>query len=107
METAGARHAFDRLDPAPLALEAEHQAGEHRLSVHEHGAGAALSELASVLGAGEIQVLAEDFEKGLVGSEGGFDGFAVQGEADVRPGEIGLSRLARSSHNSRTLIPLF
>ena len=57
---------FDRLDAAALALDRQHQAGEHRLAVDEHRARAALAELAAVLGAGEVEILAEHLEQGLV-----------------------------------------
>src|SRR5262249_53948292 len=57
METARVRHALDGLDVPSLALEAQVQTGEHRLSVHEHRAGPALAELAPVLGPGQPQVL--------------------------------------------------
>ena len=48
-----------------VALDAEHQAREHRLAVDEHRARAALAQLAAVLGAGELQVLPQHFEQRL------------------------------------------
>src|SRR5262249_61158326 len=39
MEPARIRHPLDGSDGFSLALEAEVETGEHRLSVHEHGAG--------------------------------------------------------------------
>ena len=82
MEPAGPRHPLDGLDAAALALEAEHEAREHRLAVHEHRAGAALAELAAVLGARQAQVLAQHLEQRLVRREGRLDRLAVHDEAD-------------------------
>jgi len=41
MERAALRHAFHSFDPVAGAGEAEHQTGEDRRGVDEHGAGAA------------------------------------------------------------------
>ena len=55
MQAAVGHQAFDGLDLAAVALDAEDQAREHRLAVEQHGAGAALAELAAVLGAAEVR----------------------------------------------------
>src|SRR3989441_13002086 len=78
MERAARRHPLDRLDPAPGAGEAEHQTGEDRRGVEQHGTGAALAQLAAVLGAREPQVLPQHLEQGVVRRGGGLDRFAVQ-----------------------------
>ena len=54
---------------APSHSSAEHQAREHGLAVHEHGAGAALAQLAAVLRAREAHVLAQHLEQRLVRRE--------------------------------------
>jgi hypothetical protein len=64
-------------DPPVLALRGQRQARQHRLVVDEDGAGAALAELAAVLGAGEPQVLAQHLEQRLVVVDERVDGFAV------------------------------
>ena len=51
VEVVSRRQAFDGQNRPAVALEAEHEAGEHRLSVEQHRAGAAFSELAPVFGA--------------------------------------------------------
>src|SRR5882724_3175463 len=73
------------LDRTAFAIEREREAGKHRHAVDHHRAGAALAELATVLGSGEIHVLAQDFEKGLIRREGNLLGLAVdlQREMDV------------------------
>src|SRR3989449_7288684 len=85
-------HPLDGFHPMPRARQAEHQTGKHGLAVHEHGAGAALAQLAAVLRAGETQVLAQHFEQGLVGREGDLDGLAVQLERDLHFGVGHLSK---------------
>src|SRR5438132_790358 len=79
-------HPLDRLHAMPRAREAEHQAGEHGLPVHEHGARAALAQLAAMLRAGETHVFTQHFEQGLVRREGHFDRLAIQLEGDLRLG---------------------
>src|SRR5829696_8904485 len=77
------RHAFDRLDAAFFGVEAEHEAREHRAAVHEHGAGAALAQLAAVLRAGQGEVFAQHLQKRLVRREGDLGLLTVEGETDV------------------------
>src|SRR5205823_4140759 len=76
-------HPLDGFDVPPGAREAEHQTGKHGLPVHQHGAGAALAQLAAVFRAGETQVFAQHFQQRLVGREGDFDGLAVQLEGQL------------------------
>src|SRR6266851_7556014 len=61
MELATLRHSFDRAHGVTGAREAQHQARQHRCSIQQHRAGAALAQLAAVLRAGESQILAQDF----------------------------------------------
>src|SRR5213595_2157826 len=95
MERAARRHPLDRLDPAPGAGEAEHQTGEDRRAVDEHGAGTALAQLAAVLRARQPRIFAQHFEQRLVGRERDLDGLAVQLQCDFR---LGVGR----GHGSET-----
>ncbi len=70
MQLAVGAEAFYGQDFFSLAFEGEEQAGENWFAIEEDGAGAALSEFAAVFGAGVVEVFAEDFEQGFVGSEG-------------------------------------
>src|SRR5262249_38648410 len=85
MEAAPLRHPLDRRDPAPLDLDRQHEAGENGLAVDEHGAGAALPELAPVLGAGEPEVLAKYLQEGLVDRRERLAGLVVDGQGDTDP----------------------
>src|SRR6266480_360152 len=84
MQLRAAAEAFDRFHRAALALGGEHQAGKLRRAVDQHGAGAALAQLAAVLGAGEAEVLAQHFEKRLVPGAGQLDGLAVDAQAELQ-----------------------
>src|SRR3989440_5382407 len=83
---AAAGHSFDRAHTPSRTGEAEHQTGEYGGVVDEHGARAALTQLAAVLGAREAQVLAQHLEQRLVRREGHLDGIAVHVERDLRLG---------------------
>src|SRR5438270_3200488 len=94
------REAFDGHDIASAAVDAEHQARQHRLAIEEHRARAALSEFAAVLGACEIQILAQDLEQRLVRIERDLGRLAVDGERylrlhAVRRSSFGVRRTAR------------
>src|SRR5947209_656911 len=86
VELPAHRHPLDGLHAPPGAREAEHEAGEDRLAVHQHGAGTALAQLTAVLRAGEPEVLAQHFKQRLVRREGDLDRLAVQIEADLNFG---------------------
>jgi hypothetical protein len=60
-----------------LRFDAKHETRQHRLTCHQHGAGTAFAELATVLRAGEVQILAQDFQQGLVDFGGDLASFAV------------------------------
>ena len=59
METAVGHQTFDGQHLTPVAFDAEDEAGEDRLTVEQHSAGAAFPQLAAVLRAAEIQILTE------------------------------------------------
>ena len=69
VELVALLQALDGLDRPPLHLGGERQAGEHRLAVDQHGAGAAFAELAAVLRAGQAELLAQHLEQGVVDRE--------------------------------------
>src|ERR1700730_12692920 len=66
VEATAVGHALDVLDVSPLDLHGQRQTRQHGLTVHEHGAGATLAQLAPVLGARQAEVLAQHLEQGLV-----------------------------------------
>ena len=90
------------LDRAAFAFHGEHHAGKDRLAVEQHGAGAALPELAAVLGPGELEVLAQDLEQRLVDGRQDLAVLAVHPELEERlhpcshlgrrPGTIAFAR---------------
>src|SRR5712691_11736138 len=93
-------HGFDR---PPFAIEGKREAGEHRHAFHQHRAGAAFAELAAVLGAGQVQVLAQHFEQRLVRGERNLLLLAVhaQREVDVlRRGSFHFTALGRGARTS-------
>src|SRR5690242_1010753 len=66
-----ASKALDSGDGGILGFDGEQQAGEDRLAIHQHGAGATVAQLAAVLGASQVQLLTQHFEQG-VGGRGGY-----------------------------------
>ena len=93
VEPAAVGHALDGLDLASLALDGQRQAGEHRLAVDQHGARAALAQLAAVLGAGEVELLAQHLEQGLVRRREDIALFPVDLERQERGHRVGSSYL--------------
>src|SRR5882724_13434816 len=86
-------HALHRLDLASLTLHGQRQAGQHGIAVHQHGARAALAQLAAVLGAGEVQLLAEHLEESLVRRREDIALFPVDLERQERGHRVGLQLL--------------
>src|SRR5439155_19331055 len=84
MELRSLGHTFDGGDFMSFQCNAESQAGKHGLAIDQHGATSTLAQLATMLGTGELQVLAKDFEKRFVRGEGYFDVFAINTHPDVR-----------------------
>src|SRR5207248_10240533 len=64
------------------ALHCGDQARKDQIAVEDHGARAALAELAAVLGTGQAKVFARDFEERLVGLDHEIPGLAVDGEGE-------------------------
>ena len=86
MKTAVLHQAFDREHVATVALDAEDEAREDRLSVEQDRAGAALTQLAAVLRAAEIEILTKDFQQCFVRRERHFYGFGVHGQREMDVG---------------------
>ena len=93
-----AGEAFDRLDGLALAFDRQHEAGEQRLSVHQHGARAALAQFAAVLGAGQVEVLAQHLEQRLVRREQQFRVLAVDAQCHPHVALHADLRLLRVCH---------
>ena len=58
-----AADGLDGLHVAPVGLEREREARQHRLAVEHHGAGAAVALVAALLGADEVEIVAERLEQ--------------------------------------------
>src|ERR1035437_130161 len=66
METRIAHQAFNGRHAAPLTFDRENQTGQHGKIVEQNGACATSAEFTAVLGAAQIQILAENLEQRLV-----------------------------------------
>src|SRR6516225_11395589 len=64
MEIMAARHALDRLDGAAFGLDRKHQARADQAAVDGHAAGAAITGAASLLAAGQMQLVAQHIQQG-------------------------------------------
>jgi hypothetical protein len=73
-----------------LGFDAEHETRQYRLTCHQHGTGTALAELATVLRAGEVQILAQDFQQGRVDLCGDLASFAVDAKTQQGFGWSGI-----------------
>src|SRR5262249_3551857 len=63
MQRLTARDAFDRHDLGAVVAQRQREAGIDPPSVDQDGAGAALAAIAALLGAGEMQALAQEIEQ--------------------------------------------
>jgi hypothetical protein len=63
MQVLPARHALDGLDRAALRLHRKHQARADQAAVDGHAAGAAVARAASLLAAGEMELVAQRIEQ--------------------------------------------
>ena len=98
MSVTALRQSLDGENFRLLELDRKGETGEHRLSVDEHGAGAALSELAAVLGSGEPQIFSQDFEKRLVRGDGDLFEFPV----DAKPQQHVFAHVRYSTTRAET-----
>ena len=76
----GPRQPLYRGDLAAVGLHREHEAGAHRLTVEQHRARAADAVLASGMGAGQAQGVAQEIDQGQTPLHPGFAQFAVHFE---------------------------
>src|SRR5262249_44173923 len=83
MEPTAFGHALDGRDLGALELGGQRETRQDRRAVDEHRARPAFTELAAVLGADEVEVLAEDFEQRLVDRHQQVVRFAVDREAEA------------------------
>src|SRR5713226_2467571 len=112
------RHAFDGRDLAVLALHGQGQARKDRAPVHEHRAGAAFPQLASVLGAHEAQLFAQHLEQRVVHGREALPVLAVHPQLDPdlvhgarsgkfeRPVKPGLYARIEHARGARRLLSL-
>src|SRR5438477_428721 len=80
--------AFDGSDLRVGDAGGGHGTGAGRIAIDQHGAGAALAFAAAVLGAGEIEAIAQDGKKILVLRGGQFEARAVDVQNVVRHGKL-------------------
>src|SRR5438067_978707 len=67
MQALGTGNAFDGGHGPALDLDAEDQTGVDQSAIEEHIAGAAVAVVATLLGAGQAQLIAQHFEEALPG----------------------------------------
>src|SRR4030042_2287 len=100
VELVARGQAFDRFHRLAVGADGEIHAGVNRSSVEEDGTAAALAPVADSLGAGEVELVAQDVEERFVGLDGEADLLAVDGQGDrllVVDGDaafLGRARLA-------------
>ena len=82
MQPSVRHESLNRRHGRAVAVDAEHQARQHRLAIEEDGARTALAELAPVLRAAQVQVLTQHLEQCFVRSERDVGRFAVHRERD-------------------------
>src|SRR5262249_13703261 len=78
----GAAHALDGLDLAAAHLQCQHQAGLDGLAVDQNRAGAADAGLAATLGAGQVQIVAEQIGEQAPSGWGDLEVLAVHSQAN-------------------------
>src|SRR5439155_3831692 len=63
----------------------------HRTAIEQHGATSAFPQLAAMFGAGQPQVFAKDFQKGLMRCKRDLDRLAIHPQGDMRLRQLGLA----------------
>ena len=94
----GGRQALDRRHRGAVDLDGEHQARAHRLTVHQHGAGAADAVLAADVRAGEAELVAQEVAEEQARLDVGGVGRAIDGHADAETFRHGVTRPERGSN---------
>src|SRR5436309_2054875 len=82
LQLAALRHRFDGSHGVAGARETQRQARQDRRSIQQHGARAALTQLAAVLRSGESQILAQYLEQRLMRRERYFLALTIHLEGD-------------------------
>src|SRR5205814_2248873 len=67
MEVVTLGDALDRRDCGAFGFDAEHAAGVHEAAVDDDRAGSTVAVVAAFLGAGQSELVVEDFEHALAG----------------------------------------
>src|SRR5688572_28837442 len=83
VERSAPRHSLDGLDAPVRVGDGQRETGQDRGAVDEHGARAALAQLAAVLGAREVELFAEDLEQRFLWCKGDLHALPVDGEGGV------------------------
>src|ERR1700761_8231504 len=91
----GVGDALDGHDVGALSLDREHGAGLHRHAVDIDGAGAAMGGLAADMGAGQLQVLADEMHQQCARLDQAFDLRAIHLHGDVGFRHLSLPYFAR------------
>ncbi len=79
----GGGEAFDGGDVDPFGLDGEHGARFHRFAIDRDHAGAALTGVTADMGAGEVQVIAQQFDQQGAAFDMGVRRFAVHCEFNM------------------------
>ena len=80
MELPALGHAFDRRHCAAFGVEAKHQTRENRTTINQNRAGSTLAQLTPMLGSGQREVFAQDFQQSLMRRERNLRWLAVERE---------------------------
>ena len=91
MQLVAIGEALDGQDVGAVKADRQRQAGIDAPAVDQHGAGAALAAVAALLGAGEVEPLAQQVEQGDARIDLQLVAVSVDGEGD---GKAGHGRLA-------------
>ena len=91
-------HPLDRRDARAVGLDREHRAALDRLAVDRDGAGAALARVAADVGAGQLEVLAQELDEHPSRLDVPLPRLAIDGERDVL--DHGWSLLPRDLRES-------
>jgi hypothetical protein len=65
-------------------FDGQHQAGAHQAPVEGDAASAAVTGGATLLAAGQMQLVAQDIQQGLMGLAKKFDGITIDGRGYVK-----------------------
>ncbi|MNN47229.1 hypothetical protein D3C81_1616410 [compost metagenome] len=82
VQNVAAGQPFDGHQFGPVAHDGQGQAGIDALAIAQHRAGAALAMVAALLGADQVQLLAQKVEEGGLGIQLQCQALTIQGQAD-------------------------